>query len=65
MIDAVLKSSGWKWVDTGRRRRCSQDEKLKIVLESLRAPRQVAATAAIRCFVLVAAAIATILPSGA
>ena len=32
-------------VDTGRRRRWSEDEKLKIVLESLRAPRQVAATA--------------------
>src|SRR6476620_2398017 len=32
-------------VDTGRRRRWSEDEKLKIVLESLQAPRQVAATA--------------------
>jgi transposase len=32
-------------VDTGRRRRWSEDEKLKIVMESLRAPRQVAATA--------------------
>src|SRR4051794_33019767 len=32
-------------VDTGRRRRWLEDEKLKIVLESLRAPRQVAATA--------------------
>lgn len=32
-------------VDTGRRRRWSKDEKLKIVLESLQAPRQVAATA--------------------
>src|SRR5438876_5223794 len=32
-------------VDTGRRRRWSEDEKLKIVLESLEAPRQVAATA--------------------
>jgi transposase len=32
-------------VDTGRRRRWSEDEKLKIVLESLRAPRQVSATA--------------------
>jgi len=32
-------------VDTGRRRRWSVDEKLKIVLESLQAPRQVAATA--------------------
>ena len=32
-------------VETGRRRRWSEDEKLRIVLESLRAPRQVAATA--------------------
>jgi transposase len=32
-------------VETGRRRRWTEDEKLKIVLESLRAPRQVAATA--------------------
>jgi transposase len=32
-------------VETGRRRRWSEDEKLKIVLESLRAARQVAATA--------------------
>jgi transposase len=32
-------------VDTGRRRRWSEDEKLKIVLESLRAPRQISATA--------------------
>src|SRR4029434_3264831 len=32
-------------VDTGRRRRGSEDEKLRIVLESLQAPRQVAATA--------------------
>src|SRR6204780_5885429 len=32
-------------VDTGRRRRWSEDEKLKIVLESLQAPRQIAATA--------------------
>ncbi len=32
-------------VETGRRRRCSEDEKLKIVLESLQSPRQVAATA--------------------
>jgi transposase len=31
-------------VETGRRRRWSEDEKLKIVLESLQAPRQVAAT---------------------
>ena len=31
-------------VDTGRRRRWSEDKKLKIVLESLQAPRQVAAT---------------------
>ena len=32
-------------VETGRRRRWSEDEKLKFVLESLQAPRQVAATA--------------------
>jgi transposase len=32
-------------VETGRRRRWSEDEKFKIVLESLQAPRQVAATA--------------------
>jgi transposase len=32
-------------VEMGRRGRWSEDEKLKIVLESLRAPRQVAATA--------------------
>src|ERR1700759_743758 len=32
-------------VDTGRRRRWSEDEKLKIVLESLQAPRRVSATA--------------------
>src|ERR1041385_3301628 len=32
-------------VETGRRRRWSAEAKLKIVLESLQAPRQVAATA--------------------
>ena len=32
-------------VDTGRRRRWSEDEKLKIVLESLQSPRRVSATA--------------------
>jgi transposase len=32
-------------VDTGRRRRCSEDEKPKVVLESFQALRQVAATA--------------------
>jgi transposase len=32
-------------VETGRRRRWSEDEKLKIVLESLRTPRQVSVTA--------------------
>ena len=32
-------------VENGRRRRWSEDEKLKIVLESSKAPRQVAATA--------------------
>lgn len=47
-------------VDTGRRRRWSEDEKLKIVLESLQAPRQVAATAAVRRFALIAAAMATV-----
>jgi hypothetical protein len=31
-------------VDTGRRRRSSEEEKLKIVLESFQGPRQVAAT---------------------
>ena len=36
---------GLEVVDTGRRWRWSEDEKLKIVLESLQAPRQVAATA--------------------
>jgi len=32
-------------VETGRRRRWSEEEKLKIVVESLQAPRQVSATA--------------------
>jgi transposase len=32
-------------VETGRRRRWSEDEKFKIVVESLQGPRQVAATA--------------------
>jgi transposase len=32
-------------VETGRRRRWSEDEKLKIVIESFQSPRQVAATA--------------------
>ena len=32
-------------VETGRRRRWSEDEKFKIVAESLRAPRQISATA--------------------
>src|SRR5271165_5698609 len=32
-------------VETGRRRRWSEDEKLKIVIESFQFPRQVAATA--------------------
>jgi transposase len=32
-------------VDTGRRRRWTEDEKLKIVLESLQTPRQISATA--------------------
>jgi transposase len=48
-------------VDTGRRRRWSEDEKLKIVLESLQAPRQVAAnSAAVWRFALIAAAMATV-----
>jgi transposase len=32
-------------VETGRRRRWSEDEKLRIVLESLQAPRRISATA--------------------
>jgi transposase len=32
-------------IETGRRRRWSEDEKLKIVVESFQSPRQVAATA--------------------
>jgi len=32
-------------VETGRRRRWSEDEKLKVVLESLQGPRLVSATA--------------------
>src|SRR5580704_16561910 len=32
-------------VDTGRRRRWTDDEKLKIVLESLKAPRSISSTA--------------------
>jgi transposase len=44
-------------VETGRRRRWSEDEKLKIVLESLQAPRQVAA---VWRFALIAAAMATV-----
>jgi transposase len=32
-------------IETGRRRRWSEDEKLKIVLESLQAPRLISATA--------------------
>src|SRR6266550_4036601 len=32
-------------VDTGRRRRWTEDKKLKIVLESLQTPRQISATA--------------------
>ncbi|MGY3233203.1 transposase-like protein [Bradyrhizobium sp. USDA 4448] len=44
-------------VDTGRRRRWSEDEKLKIVLESLQAPRH---RAAVWRFALIAAAMATV-----
>ncbi|WP_246250397.1 hypothetical protein [Bradyrhizobium cajani] len=52
--------------DTGRRRRWSEDEKLKIVLESLQAPRQVAATARrYAVFALIAAAMATVDSAGA
>jgi transposase len=40
-----LKVARLEIVDTGRRRRWSEDEKLKIVLESFQSPRQVAATA--------------------
>lgn len=46
-------------VETGRRRRRSEDEKLKIVLQSVQAPRQVAATALWR-FALMAAAMASV-----
>ncbi|QOG23907.1 IS66 family insertion sequence element accessory protein TnpB [Bradyrhizobium sp. SEMIA] len=46
-------------VDTGRRRRCSEDENLKILLESLQAPRQVAATC---CFALIAFTMASLRP---
>src|SRR5882757_1903810 len=47
-MDSDRRSAQVEWlevVETGRRRRWSEDEKLKIVLESLQAPRQVAATA--------------------
>src|SRR5205085_8677495 len=47
-MDSDRRSAQVEWlevVDTGRRRRWSEDEKLKIVLESLQAPGQVAATA--------------------
>ena len=48
-------------VETGRRRRWSEDEKLKIVLESLQRPRQVGGDgAAIRHFALLAATMATV-----
>lgn len=52
-------------VDMGRRRRWSEDENLKIVLESLQAPRQIAATAR-RYGVsrLIAAAMATVVSAG-
>jgi len=40
-----LKVARLEIVDTGRRRRWSEDEKLKVVLESFQSPRQVAATA--------------------
>lgn len=41
----VIALSRLEVVETGRRRRFSEDEKLKIVLESLAAPRLVSATA--------------------
>ncbi len=41
----IAQVSRLEVVETGRRRRWSEDEKLKIVLESLQAPRQVSATA--------------------
>ena len=44
MIGAAPKSSGFRWC-TGRRRQWSEEEKLKIVVESFQGPRQVAATA--------------------
>ena len=48
-------------VETGRRRRWSEDEKLKIVLESLQAPAPGRGDrAAVRHFALVAAAMATV-----
>ena len=48
-------------VDTGRRRRWSEDEKLKIVLESLQAPRPSRGdSATVWRFALIAAAMATI-----
>ncbi len=50
-------------VETGRRRRWSEDEKLKIVLESLQAPRQVAATARRYVFQSVTDDIRRLLPS--
>ena len=40
-----LKVARLEVVDTGRRRRWSEEEKLKVVLESFQTPRQVAATA--------------------
>jgi transposase len=47
-MDSDRRSAQIEWlevVDTGRRRRRSEDERLKIALESLQAPRQVTATA--------------------
>jgi len=40
-----LKVARLEVIDTGRRRRWSEGEKLKVVLESFQSPRQVAATA--------------------
>ncbi len=53
-------------VETGRRRRWSEDEKLKIVLESLRGPRLVAVTARRYGHIAVLAdQLATIIPTRA
>ena len=50
-------------VDTGRRRRWFEDEKLKIVLESLQGPPGRCDGAAIWPFALTAPAMATVVPA--